>query len=456
VHYIPLIQPLNASDSLIISDTYPGTLQTAILAPGVQIYADREETLEAVPQGLEGTLILQTLYDSRFDASLVNFFKWTAYPSQPKPDQVVLTWSEDPQTTQTIQWRTDATIRSGQVLFQKKRLFRQFLPKPLDRAKANMKVLETPNIINDPFCHRFTVTLRDLEPDTTYVYSVGDGAEDHWTELAEFKTAPASTKPFSFIYMGDAQNGLDRWGSLVHTAFRERPDAAFYIMAGDLVNRGGDRDDWDSLFENAKDIYDRRPLVPAIGNHEDQDPTLYLREFDLPKNGPEKVEKERAYWFEYSNALFVILDTNISAESQASWLKDVLNQSSATWKFVVYHHPAYSSAPSRDNPSIREHWLPLFDEHHVDMALQGHDHAYLRTYPMKDGKRVDTTNEGTVYIVSVSGVKMYDQDPRDYTEFGMTNTATYQVLDIQISGDRLVYRAYDTDGNLKDEFVIEK
>ena len=38
----------------------------------------------------------------------------------------------------------------------------------------------------------------------------------------------------------------------------------------------------------------------------------------------------------------------------------------------------------------------------------------------------------------------------------MTNTATYQVLDIQISGDRLVYRAYDTDGNLKDELVIEK
>ena len=183
---------------------------------------------------------------------------------------------------------------------------------------------------------------------------------------------------------------------------------------------------------------------------------MYLREFDLLKNGPEKVEKERAYWFEYSNALFVVLDTNISAESQASWLKEVLNQSSATWKFVVYHHPAYSSAPSRNNPSIRKHWLPLFDEHHVDMALQGHDHAYLRTYPMKEGKRVGSTKEGTVYIVSVSGVKMYEQDPRDYTEFGMTNTATYQVLDIQISGDRLVYRAYDTDGNLKDELVIEK
>jgi hypothetical protein len=58
--------------------------------------------------------------------------------------------------------------------------------------------------------------------------------------------------------------------------------------------------------------------------------------------------------------------------------------------------------------------------------------------------------------VSVSGTKMYDQDPRDYTEFGMTNTSTFQVLDIQISGNRLVYRAYDTDNNLKDELVIEK
>jgi hypothetical protein len=92
----------------------------------------------------------------------------------------------------------------------------------------------------------------------------------------------------------------------------------------------------------------------------------------------------------------------------------------------------------------------------VDLALQGHDHAYLRTYPMKDQQRVGPPKDGTIYIVSVSGTKMYSQDPRDYTEFGMTNVSTYQVLDIQISGDRLVYRAYDLDGKLRDELVIEK
>ena len=48
--------------------------------------------------------------------------------------------------------------------------------------------------------------------------------------------------------MGDAQNGLYRWGTLLKNAFRDRPDAAFYIMAGDLVNRGADRADWDRFF----------------------------------------------------------------------------------------------------------------------------------------------------------------------------------------------------------------
>ena len=75
---------------------------------------------------------------------------------------------------------------------------------------------------------------------------------------------------------------------------------------------------------------------------------------------------------------------------------------------------------------------------------------------MKDEKPVDSPAEGTIYIVSVSGTKYYAQGDFDYKEFGMTNTSTYQLLDIQISGDRLVYRAYDLEGELRDHFVIEK
>ena len=120
---------------------------------------------------------------------------------------------------------------------------------------------------NDPVNRRYTATLRDLAPGTTYVYTAGSGDS---AASGEFTTAPAASEPFSFVYMGDAQNGLDEWGVLVNGAIRRRPDAAFYIMAGDLVDRGAARDDWDSFFHNASNVYDRRQLVPAIGNHEVQ------------------------------------------------------------------------------------------------------------------------------------------------------------------------------------------
>jgi hypothetical protein len=457
-HYFVAIAPQSPDTPVEITQLYPGQLRLATLAVGAKPYADYEDKIERVPPGLIGQILLQTLRDRRDDAQLLDIFQFTDHPSKPSPDNVILTWSDDPRFTQTIQWRTGPRTRRGYVEYQKKAAFDRFHPKPLKRVKAETRLIATPRLLNDPVINEHTVTLRGLEPDTSYVYSVGDGSNEHWTELAEFTTAPDGVKPFSFIYMCDAQNGLDRWGSLLRTAYRERPDAAFYIMAGDLVNRGAQREEWDSLFHNAAGIYDRRQLVPVIGNHECQGghPTLYLKLFGLMTNGPPNIEPERAYAFSYGNAMFVILDSNLKPETQTRWLEQTLANSKATWKFVAYHHPAYSSAPNRDNKSLREQWGPIFDRYHVDLALQGHDHAYLRTYPMKGDKRAKNSKEGTIYIVSVSGIKYYTQDPRHYTEFGMTNVSTYQVLDIQISGDRMIYRAYDQDGRLRDEFVIEK
>jgi hypothetical protein len=101
-------------------------------------------------------------------------------------------------------------------------------------------------------------------------------------------------------------------------------------------------------------------------------------------------------------------------------------------------------------------WGSLFDKYHVDLALQGHDHAYLRTYPMNAGKRVESPAEGTVYIVSNSGSKFYEQGDHDYTEVGMTNVSLYQVLDLTIEDDTLIYKSFDKTGTVKDEFVIKK
>jgi hypothetical protein len=458
-HYFVLLQPKNPKQALLVEDPYPGQLRVGKLKPGVKPFTDRADTITNVPPTLSGQLLLRTERARRDAAKLLNLFRATPHPSSRRPDHIVLTWNGDPRTTQAIQWRTSPAVGSGYVAYVKKLDFAPPGTLPWRTLEASPPTRLTDKyLLNDPLVHRFTVELTDLTPGTTYLYRVGDGSPDGWTAFAEFTTAPARPVPFAFVYMGDAQNGLDTWGKLLHNAHYARPDAAFYVMAGDLVNRGAERDDWDSFFQNALGVFDRRPLVPVLGNHECQGgkPKFYLQQFALPRNGPTGLEPERVYAFEYSNALLVVLDSNLDPAKQTAWLDDQLGSSRATWKFVSYHHPAYSSHPTRDNKKLRELWTPLFDKHHVDLVLQGHDHAYLRTYPLKGSQRVGSPREGTVYIVSVSGTKFYSQDPRAYTEFGLTNVATYQVLDIRIDGNRLLYRAYDTDGKLRDELVIEK
>jgi acid phosphatase type 7 len=459
-HYLVFLAPLNPTNTLTLSDVYPGQLRSTLLTNGVNPYVDEFERLHTIPPQFVGYTLLQTRDDSREDARIREVFRWTGHPALSNPDQIILTWVDDPRTTQTIQWRTSDRVRKGYVRYAKKSDINPpstNSPRPLELT-AKTEPLVTKFIVNDPINRHHTVTVSNLEPATTYMYAVGDGTARNWSPPAEFTTAPAGPAPFSFVYMGDAQNGLYRWGTLLKNAHRARPDAAFYIMAGDLINRGADRDDWDDLLYNSQGVYNYRPLVPCIGNHECQAgrPELYLRLFDLPKNGPPKIEKKRAYSFEYSNALFIVLDSNLEPDTQSEWLEHQLASTKAKWKFVVYHHPAYSSAAHRDNPDIRHLWGAIFDKYHVDLALQGHDHSYLRTYPMKGEKRVGSAAQGTIYIVSVSGTKMYEQDKRDYTEFGMTNVATYQILDIEINGNRLTYRAHDIDGKVRDQLIIEK
>ncbi|HRZ35338.1 MAG TPA: metallophosphoesterase family protein [Candidatus Paceibacterota bacterium] len=457
-HYLVLVRAQQEGAALRIDRLDPGHLRVTEMAAGVKPYADRDETLEKIPEAWRGWRLIQTLRQSRDEARLIGGFRETPHPSSRRPDQIVLTWSGDPRTTQAIQWRTAPSVASGWVAYGKRAELNTVRPRRLERVRAVTDKLVDGRLANDPIVHRHTAELTGLEPGTAYVYCVGDGSGSGWSELAEFSTAPDGASGFSFVYMGDPQNGFERWGALARTAFRQRPDAAFYLLAGDLVNRGAERDDWDSLFANAAGILNRRPVVPALGNHDCQGghPTLYLKQFALPRNGPPGLEAERAYAFHYADALLVVLDSNTEPGAQTAWLEAQLEGSKAKWKFVAYHHPAYSSAPNRDNVALREAWTPLFDRYQVDLALQGHDHAYLRTYPMRAGQRGSRPRDGTHYVVSVSGTKMYRQDQRPYTEVGLTNAATFQVIDIQRQGDRLVYRAYDVDGDLRDQLVIEK
>ena len=204
--------------------------------------------------------------------------------------------------------------------------------------------------------------------------------------------------------------------------------------------------------------------MPAVGNHEylDRGPEIYRGTFDLPANGPAGVDPNLAYSFEYSDAFVAVLDSTLAmydspaAKAQADWLDAALGRTRANWKFVAFHHPIYASHVSRENPQLAPAWVPVFDKHHVDLVLQGHDHAYLRTHPMCEGRPVSSPDEGTVYLVAVSGEKFCEQKTRDYTARGMTDLATYQAIDVKVRERRLLYRSFDRMGREVDRLVIEK
>jgi len=402
---------------------------------------------------LTACLVLTVLFSAGVPIACAQGSRTTATPSTEKPDQVCLTWSADPGTTQTVQWRTSPKAKNGLVQFREKSADKnQYVEKT-----ATEQDLEDQGTTNDPVNHRFTAVLDGLKPATAYTYRVGgDGG---WSDWFDFTTAPQTAVPFSFVYMGDPQVGLEWWGKLLHAADAKFPNTAFYALAGDTVNAGNLRNLWDEFFTASTGVFDRRPVVPTLGNHDyskEHDPFMYTKLFALPENGPAGSPPERNYTLRYSNALLLVLDSNQPTKQQAEWIDSQLAHTDATWKLALYHHPMYVSKANRDNEEIREFWMPVFDKYHLDMALQGHDHAYLRTYPMKEGHRVDSPKDGTVYVVSVSGTKHYEQDQHDYTEVGFTKTSTYQVLDIGLNPNRLTYRAYDIDGNVKDELTIEK
>ena len=387
-------------------------------------------------------------------------------PASPVPDRIVLTWVGAPETTQSVTWRTDG---SGEGAFGEIGVAGDgpsFVLK-VERVEAETQVLEGASY--------HTLTFTGLTPGTMYCYRVGSGKT--WSEWSHFTTAAVGPAPFSFLYFGDAQNNIkSHWSRVIREAFKEAPRAAFILHAGDLVNRGNAGGEWGEWFYSAGWILRTMPSLATPGNHEYPSGKLssYWRpQFAFPLNGPSGFE-ETVYSFEYQDVLFVSLDTNRELEPQVTWLDGVVAQSDARWRVVLMHHPVFGTAKLRDSPKRRAVLQPAFDRNSIDLVLQGHDHTYSRTGRMRHahgeqaehehapgeeenvpvGLRARDDQTGTVYVVSVSGPKMYNLALQPFMVKSAENTQLYQV--VSIDGDDLTYSAYTATGKLFDRFVLRR
>ena len=453
-HYFVAVGPKQPGAKLELSHFVPADQNVTELREGAFVYYDWSDLLlTEVPDSMRGQALLPTIRGRAREAQIIQAFRETPFPSSPKPDLVVLTWSEDPRTTETIQWRTDPSVNRGVVRYHEKQ---NGVASPWTEGTAESAEIADKFVMNDQRVHHFTATLRGLRPATTYVYSVGSPDNDQWSQPAEFTTAPDAPAAFSFVFLSDTHSSPAS-GKLLAAALERHPEIAFCTISGDLVGTGQYREDWDKLLEYSRVFSTQRPLMPALGNHDAIDglgPQPYLSLFALPENGPKKLEAERAYSFVYGNALFIMLDVTAPIEDQTQWLEEQLAGSRATWKIAVFHFPAY--APDDDTPEIRREWVPLFDKYHVDLALSGHVHHYMRTLPMRDGKPVASPADGTIYLITVS---LPDRDntlpkPAYAAALSFTGAPFYQTF--SFDGNRLVSRCCSMDGKIQDEFTIAK
>ncbi|WP_208348346.1 purple acid phosphatase family protein [Pseudaestuariivita rosea] len=457
-HYFISVAPQQGDDPVTITDLMPQALQTETVELGARTYVDRSVTLDAVSDALLGHTLIKTQSDRRPVAAVYRYFRLTDHPAAPRPDQIILTMTDDPSSSMAVQWRTDTSVTASEIaLWPEEDYLRPDRPEP-KVILADTVVAPSERTVNQPAVHRHSVLLTGLMPDTPYIYAVRP-AEGIWSATARFTTAPAGDAPVSFMYFGDVQEGFDRFESVLDQAMRTRPDVDFIAIAGDLVSRGGDADNWDDFLNVISPVARSIPLVPAVGNHELQtgkSVDYYRSLFRLPENGPKGIEPERAYSFGYGGVNFIVMDSNLGADSQTDWLRQTLAGKDDDFTFVMLHHAAFTSRPGRYYEKVTEVWAPVIeDSEKVAMVLQGHDHAYLRTPPMRGGQP-DPEGQGPYYVISSAGEKFYDQDDHAYIDVGITRTQMYQVIDVLRDDDRMVYRAFDVYGDERDRVVIDR
>lgn len=331
-----------------------------------------------------------------------------------------------------------------------------------------------------PYLHIFRVT--GLKAATAYKYEVPlenrtfsssfttrspEPSAVRLIAYADSETEPESTG--NFVAWTSPQNSARRYLVDQTTGYRanldiirsRKPDAI--LIAGDLVESGGEQRDWDEFWlhntnpEGRFSLASQIEILPASGNHE---------YYGGPKNGKyelpfsRKAQAKLYTYFHsggphshsnyYSKRLGPVrvialdscdgvphrtaADPNFYLEGapevapginpgsrQYKWLEAELKraQSEDAFTFVFFHHCPYSSGPHGAPPGPNtlngqdpqsgqplRVWTPLFLKYGVDAVINGHDEMFERSLVKGTEVRPDgtsRTHEIHFYDVGVGG-----------------------------------------------------
>ena len=345
------------------------------------------------------------------------------------PEQIHLTWGENPTNSVVVSWASP-----GQSVRARVRIGQRVIP-----AEARSYT----DGINGETVWTYHARVGGLRPGATYVYNVTADNDANAADpfSATFRTAPEGRAAFRFTSFGDLATPNTQWvlsygQSAYAVAAVESFQPLFHLLNGDLcyadLNPTEQPDVWRDFGNNNQASAANRPWMPCPGNHEvefDNGPqgfTSYLTRYTLPDNQVPGLAG-RWYSFRVGSVLFVSLDADdvvyqdagafvagpaaltpaastgnppiepgtsfyirgYSGGAQTVWLERTLaagrGDQSIDWIIVQMHQCAASSSATGNGSDlgIREEWLPLFDRYQVDLVLNGHDHDYERSFPVR-------------------------------------------------------------------------
>jgi acid phosphatase type 7 len=374
------------------------------------------------------------------------------------PYAFYLTWKEDPTSTIVIDWHHEE--ETSQMLFL--------------REKKNENWMEFASEVSTfPFSSRHVhrVFIDKLEEDSEYEIKFFEEGKVYY-----FRTMPAdlSNKPLRIAIGGDAMHHKEVFEKMNKVVSSHNPD--FVIIGGDMAYENGLAGnvqriyDWFDAYSHTLVTADSRiiPCLVAAGNHE------VVGGYYTKHEAYEQTDAFRAQIAPYFYALFpfpgqpgynvldfgkylslIILDTEHSNPirgDQTDWLKKVLEErKDVLHKIPVYHVPAYPSV--RDYAGVvqtlvRETWTPIFDDHQIKIAFENHDHAYKRTYPIRNN---ELNPEGIIYV----GDGSWGVEPRDIHDVATTwylehahKIRAFTLL--TLSSDGLSFISVDEEGEVID------
>lgn len=362
-----------------------------------------------------------------------------ADPETTRSSTLIATWrGNDPTTAVTLQW---LSVEDANV------------PVELRSADggSSSHTISTVQRFGDSDWVRHRAELTELAPDTDYWIHIDRVASDLYVQ-----TAPRE-QPDSLVFAAGGDIGTGDDVSRLHS-HASGWDPLFGVVGGDLAYGDGMHSykwppflrHWHAYMRSGQRLI---PIVAAIGNHEVQsgmhanpdEAPYYYTLFD-------NTRRDRAYWaFDIGEYLSILLlDSNHTtpvAGDQTDWLEEALaERTDRQHLMAVYHVAAYPSVNSfaggRDRGELREHWVPLFEEYGLDTAFEHDEHAYKRTYRLRNG---EPHEDGIVYL----GDGCWGLDPRTVTDREYLRVAeqSKNVIRVAVSADGTrQYTAVDETG----------